>query len=233
MENKKVILITGTRKGIGRYLSEYYCEKNYQVIGCSRNKSDFENENYRHYELDVTNEFAVKRIFVEVRKLFGKLDVLINNAGIASMNHIMLTPVKTVKDIFDTNFLGSFIFCREASKIMSKNKSGRIINFSSVAVDLNLEGESIYAASKSALVTFTKILAKELRSYHITVNSIGLTPFETDLIKNVPKDKMDDLLKKLSLKRFGKFSDLTNVTDFLISPESEFITGQNINLGGV
>lgn len=233
MENKKVILITGTRKGIGRYLSEYYCVKNYQVIGCSRSKNNYENENYRHFELDVTNEFAVKNLFNEVRKSFGKLDVLINNAGIASMNHIMLTPLKTVQDIFNTNFLGSFLFCREASKLMSIKKFGRIINFSSVAVDLNLEGESIYAASKSALVTFTKILAKELRSYNITVNSIGLTPFETDLIKNVPKGKIDELLKKLSLNRFGKFSDLTNVTDFLISPESEFITGQNINLGGV
>ncbi|HMS63747.1 MAG TPA: SDR family oxidoreductase [Ignavibacteria bacterium] len=233
MENKKVLLITGSRKGIGRYLSEYYCEKNFTVIGCSRGKSDFENKNYRHFELDITDENKVKSMFNSVRKDHGRLDVLINNAGIASMNHIMLTPLKTVENIFDTNFLGSFLFCREASKIMIKNKSGRIINLSSVAAGLNLEGEAIYAASKSALVTFSKILAKELSIYNITVNTIGLTPVETDLIKNVPKVKMDELLKKLSSNRFGKFSDISNVTDFLINEQSDFITGQNINLGGV
>ena len=233
MENKKVLLITGSRKGIGRYLSEYYCEKNFTVIGCSRGKSDFENKNYRHFELDITDENKVKSMFNSVRKDHGRLDVLINNAGIASMNHIMLTPLKTVENIFDTNFLGSFLFCREASKIMIKNKSGRIINLSSVAAGLNLEGEAIYAASKSALVTFSKILAKELSTYNITVNTIGLTPVETDLIKNVPKVKMDELLKKLSSNRFGKFSDISNVTDFLINEQSDFITGQNINLGGV
>jgi len=115
----------------------------------------------------------------------------------------------------------------------NKNKSGRIINLSSVAVDLNLEGEAIYAASKSALVTFTKILAKELSGFGITVNSIGLTPAETDLIKNVPEVKMKRLLERLSINRFANYSDITNVTDFLINDESNFITGQNINLGGV
>jgi len=235
LENKKVILITGTRKGIGRHLSEYYCNKNYTVIGCSRAESDFENSNYKHFILDITDELKVKELFSDIRKNYKKLDILINNAGIASMNHVMLTPLKTVENIFNTNFTGAFLFSREASKIMSKNKnkSGRIINLSSVAVDLNLEGEAIYAASKSALVTFTKILAKELSGFGITVNSIGLTPAETDLIKNVPEVKMKRLLERLSINRFANYSDITNVTDFLINDESNFITGQNINLGGV
>lgn len=233
MESRKIILITGTRKGIGRQLAGYYCEKNYTVIGCSRSESDLINDNYKHFLLDVNDEIKVKELFNFIRKTFKKLDVLINNAGTASMNHVMLTPLETVEKIFKTNFSGAFLFCREASKIMSRNKSGRIINLSSVAVDLNLDGEAIYASSKAALVTFTKILAKELSEYGITVNSIGLTPAETDLIKNVPEKKINELLKKLSINRFAKITDITNIIDFLINDDSGFITGQNINLGGV
>ena len=183
--------------------------------------------------LDVTDEKKVKELFLHIRKNYDRLDVLINNAGIASMNHVMLTPSETVNKIFETNFTGTFLFCREAAKLMSKNKSGRIINFSSVAADLAIEGEAIYAASKSAVETFTKILSKELSAFGITANTIGLTPVKTDLIKNVPVVKINNLLEKLTVKRFAEFTDISNVTDFFIREESNFITGQNINLGGV
>lgn len=233
MDNKKVILITGTRKGIGRHLTEYYLNKNFIVIGCSRKESDLRSENYEHFVLDITDETKVVKLFNDLRKNHKVPDILINNAGIASMNHVLLTPLSTVEKIFRTNFFGSFLFCREAAKLMKKNKNGRIINLSSIAVKLNLEGEAIYASSKSALETFTKILAKEVSELGITVNSVGLTPVETDLIKNVPKEKIKDLLGKLTIKRLTYFEDIINVIDFLIKPESNYITGQNINLGGV
>lgn len=233
MKNKKIILITGTSKGIGKYLAEYYCKKDFIVIGCSRKDSEIKNDNYTHFMLDVADEKKVKELFLHIRKNYDRLDVLINNAGIASMNHVMLTPAETVKKIFETNFTGTFLFCREAAKLMSKNKSGRIINFSSVAADLSIEGEALYAASKSAVVTFTKILSKELSAFGITANTIGLTPVKTDLIKNVPVSKINNLLEKLTVKRFAEFTDISNVTDFFIREESKFITGQNINLGGV
>jgi 3-oxoacyl-[acyl-carrier protein] reductase len=233
LKKQKIILITGTRKGIGKYLSEYYLAKKFFVIGCSRKEAEIKSSNYKHYIVDVSDEAGTKELFNDVRKNFGYPDVLINNAGIASMNHILLTPLDTVEKIFKTNFFGSFLFCREASKLMKKNKKGRIINLSSVAVSLNLEGEAVYASSKSALETFTKILAKEVSEFGITVNSIELTPVETDLISNVPKEKIEGLLKRLTIKRFTNFEDITNVTDFLIRDESNYITGQIINLGGV
>jgi len=233
LELNKTILITGTSKGIGRYLSEYYAGKGFNVIGCSRSKSDLTVENYHHFLTDVTDETKVKEIFTFIRKKFSRLDVLINNAGIASMNHVMLTPIKSVEKIFSVNFTGMFLFCREASKIMSKQKFGRIINLSSVAVKLDLEGEAVYAASKSAVVSFTKVLSKELSEFGITVNSIGLTPVKTDLIKGVPEEKINSLLDKLTLKKFTELRDISNLTDFLIGEESSFITGQNINFGGV
>ena len=116
---------------------------------------------------------------------------------------------------------------------MQKNKFGRIINFSTVAVPLNLEGEAIYAASKAAVASLTKILAKEFASFGITVNAIGPTPIKTDLIKSVPDEKIKKLINAQAIKRFGSFQDTVNVIDFFINEKSDFITGQIIYLGGI
>jgi 3-oxoacyl-[acyl-carrier protein] reductase len=129
MPENKIMLITGTSKGIGRYLVEYYTGLGFQIIGCSRSQAEYSLDNYQHYCLDVDDEPKVKQMFSEIREKHGRLDVLINNAGIASMNHILLTPIKTVKRIFSTNVIGAFLFCREATKLMQKNKYGRIVNF--------------------------------------------------------------------------------------------------------
>ena len=172
-------------------------------------------------------------MFNEIRNNHGSIDVLINNAGVASMNHSLLTELETVEKILDTNLIGTFLFCREGAKIMQKNKSGRIINFSTVAVPLNLEGEAIYAASKAAVASLTKILAKEFASFGITVNAIGPTPIKTDLIKSVPHEKIKKLINAQAIKRFGSFQDTVNVIDFFINEKSDFITGQIIYLGGI
>ena len=230
---KKVMVITGTRKGIGKYLSEYYLAKDFIVIGCSRSESDLKHDNYEHFCLDVADEKAVKKMISAISKKYGKIDYLINNAGIASMNHSLLTPLSVVEKVFKTNVFGTFVFCREAAKVMSKNKFGRIINFATVATPLKMEGESVYAASKAAIETLTKILAKEFSPYTITVNAIGPTPIYTDLIKNVPQEKIGTLLNMQAIKRYGKFEDISNVTDFFLSDKSNFITGQVIFLGGV
>jgi 3-oxoacyl-[acyl-carrier protein] reductase len=185
------------------------------VIGCSREPSDFVASGYRHFCLDVADEQKVMELFAEVRRLYGRLDVLVNNAGIASMNHVVLTPAQTVRRIFDTNV------------------TGRIINFSTVATPLQLEGEAIYAASKAAVNSLTQILARELAPWNITVNAVGPTPVQTDLIGAVPAGKIDALLKRQAIPRFGEFRDIVNVVDFFVSAESEFVTGQVLYLGGV
>ena len=114
-----------------------------------------------------------------------------------------------------------------------KQKSGRIVNFTTIATPLSLEGEAIYASSKSAIENLTQTISKELATFNITVNAIGPTPIETDLIKAVPKDKIEDLLNKQTIKRFGTFEDIKNVINFFIDKKSDFITGQIIYLGGV
>jgi len=116
---------------------------------------------------------------------------------------------------------------------MIRKRYGRIINFSTVATGIRLEGEATYAASKSAVANFTQTVAKELGGYGITVNAIAPTPVQTDLIRNVPEDKINKLFDHQAIKRFGEFKDIRNLTDFFMKPESDFITGQVIYLGGV
>ena len=228
----EVLLATGTRKGIGRFLAEYYLERGYQVVGCSRGESALEHERYEHHCLDVADERAVVAMVRDVVTRHGSLDVLINNAGIASMNHSMLTPMETVRRVFSTNVYGSFLFCREAAKAM-KRRGGRIVNFATVATPLKLEGEAVYAASKAAICSLTQILAKEFAPFRVTVNAVGPTPVATDLIRNVPAEKIEALIRSQSIPRLGEYRDIVNVIDFFLRAESDFVTGQTVYLGGV
>jgi len=228
-----IMVITGTRKGIGRYLAEYYTTRDYRVIGCSRGPIDSPIDGYEHYECDVADESAVKSMIEDIVAKHERIDVLINNAGIASMNHLLLTPRSTVEKIFSTNVMGTFLFLREVAKAMVRQKKGRIVNFATVAAPLQLEGEAVYAASKSAIQTLTQIAARELSSYNITVNAVGPTPVATDLIRNVPEDKMTQLIGRQAIKRLGTYEDVSNVIDFFIRNESAFVTGQTLFLGGI
>lgn len=229
----EVMVITGTRKGIGKYLVEYYSGLGYKVIGCSRGEVEYDVPGYEHFCLDVADERAVQKMVAQIRKRHGKIDVLLNNAGIASMNHILLTPLKTVEQIFATNVYGTFLFCREVAKLMVTAGYGRIVNFATVATPLNLEGEAAYAASKAAVESFTRVMSREVAASNITVNALGSTPVATDLIKGVSDEKIQQLLGSQAVKRLGNFEDISNALDFFIRRESDFITGQVIYLGGV
>lgn len=228
-----VTLITGSRKGIGRYLVEHFLRKGHRVFGCSRQAIEERIDGYTHIEADVTDEMQVRAVVSAVRKATRRLDNLINNAGIASMNHSMLTPVGTIANVMQTNVVGTFLFSREAAKVMQAARYGRIVNFTSVAVPLRLEGEAAYAASKAAVGTLTEVMAREFGPFGITVNAVGPTPVETDLIRSVPKDKIDQILAQQAVRRMGSFEDVANVVDFFVSPASSFVTGQTIYLGGV
>ncbi len=140
----QVMLITGTRKGIGRYLAEYYTQLGFLVIGCSRSEAEEPLDNYKHYCLDVADEAAVQKMVHEVAKEYGRIDILINNAGIASMNHILLTPMSTVKRIFETNVFGTFLFAREVS-IFAKISSRENISNSLFAKISSRENNVLYS----------------------------------------------------------------------------------------
>lgn len=233
MTDRGVLLITGTRKGIGLSLARYYVEQGYHVVGCSRHPSGFQAAEYEHHLLDVRDEEAVLHLFSRLRTKLGGLTALINNAGIAAMNHLLLTPMSSVREILETNVGATFLFCREAVKLLRVAPHARIVNISSIAVPLRLEGEAIYAASKSAVEMLTRVLANELAPMGITCNAVGPTPVKTDLICNVGSDKISHLLSRQAIARHTKVQDIANVVDFFFRPQSDFVTGQVIYLGGV
>jgi 3-oxoacyl-[acyl-carrier protein] reductase len=228
-----VALVTGARKGIGRHLSEHLLRQGYRVFGCSRNPCDWQVPGFIHLPADVTDEQQVKALFREITNTTGRLDVLLNNAGAASMNHVLLTPVETVHRLMGANLLGTWLCSREAAKLMQKRKYGRIVNFSSIAVPMRLAGQAVYAASKGAVESLSQVMARELAEYGITVNVVGPTPIATDMTRGVPQEKMDRLVEQFPIKRLGTFEDVANVVDFFLRPESAAVTGQVLYLGGV
>ena len=215
---QQVVLITGARKGIGRFLAERFVRNGALVEGCSREPPDWSLEGYTHHLADVTDEAQVKAMITAIGRRHGRLDIVINNAGVAAMNHSLLTPLASVDRIFNTNVRGVFLVCREAARLMQRRRFGRIVNLSTVAVPLRLEGEALYAASKSAVEMLTRILAREFGPLGITVNAVGPTPIETDLIRGVPADKIQKIIDSLAIRRLGRFEDVANVIDFFVRP---------------
>lgn len=232
MYKDKVILVTGASRGIGAFLVNYFLKEGAFVYGVSRTEITNESSSYVHSIADVTNTKDVANVIYNIRKSIGHLDIVINNAGIASMNTVLLTPESAARKILEVNFIGTFNVSRESAKLMMRKKHGRIVNFSSVAVPMHIEGEAIYASSKIAIEEFTRIFAREVAEFGITVNTLGPSPIITSLIENVPKNKIDKVIEGLAIKRLGEFRDVRNVVDFFCNNDSDYITGQTIYLGG-
>ncbi len=220
-----VTLITGTSRGIGKHLAERLLLFGHTVYGISRSEATIDHPRYGHSVGDIADADFVRATV----GCIGKVDWLINNAGIASMNHTMLTPIETVRRIFETNVFGPYLLAQEAVR----KKCRRIVNLSSIAVPLDLEGESAYAASKAAIESLTRIWAKEFSSFGCTVNAVGPGPVVTDLIKNVPSEKLKKLLLKTASGHCNEFKDIDNVIGFFLNDLSGMVTGQTIYLGGV
>jgi 3-oxoacyl-[acyl-carrier protein] reductase len=233
MKSERVIVISGASKGIGKYLVAHYLAKGDYVIGCSRGESTITDEKYEHYRLDISDEGAVISMFGSIRKSHKRVDVLINNAGInLALSPFLLTSFKSAKTTFEVNFMGTFLLSREASKIMMRNSYGRIINFGSMAVRLEEMGESIYTASKAAIISMTRIMAKELNGYGITCNVVAPSAIKTDLTDAIDPNALRKVLQRNAINEFGEMSDVSNTIDWLVAPESSAITGQVIYLGG-
>jgi 3-oxoacyl-[acyl-carrier protein] reductase len=233
MSDPPVVLITGSRKGIGRHLVHHFIGQGALVEGCSRLGFDGSVCGYTHHRVDVTEEEAVKEMILSIAERHGRLDATVNNAGVGSMNHVLLTPVRTVRQLMETNVLGTFLVSRESAKLMCRRRSGRIVSLSSVALPLRLEGQAAYVASRGAIVALAQVMARELAEFGITSNVVELPPIETDAIRSVPRDKIDGIVARLPIKRLGTFEDVANAVDFFLRPESDFVTGQVISLGGL
>jgi 3-oxoacyl-[acyl-carrier protein] reductase len=230
--SQRAICITGTSRGIGRFLAETFVERDWLVFGCSRGPSELKHKCYQHFEVDVSVEAHVVEMFTAIRQRRLSLYALINNAGLASMNHALTTPAATMESLFRVNALGTMLCSREAAKQMLQHRIGRIVNFASIAVALGLEGESAYVVSKAAVVAYTKVLARELGPRGITVNAIAPNPIKTDLIAGVPAEKLDRLVGQQIIQRYGTPQDVLRIVDFFLDQANDLVTGQTIYLGG-
>ena len=227
-----VTVITGARKGIGRFLAEHYVKAGHHVVGISRSESDFSDARFEAIRADVSDERAVVEAFSAIRRNRGQIDHLINCAGVASMNHVLLTPGSAVTSVFATNVFGTFYCSREAAKVMQRRRFGRIVNFGSIAVPMKLEGEAVYAASKAAVVTLSEVMAREVAPFGITVNVVGPSAADTDLIRGVPAERIEALLARQAIHHRSTMGDIASTVDFLLSSGAAHITGQTIYLGG-
>ena len=234
MIDPQIMLITGTRKGIGRYLAEYYAKKGFRVFGCSREPMEATWENYHHFCLDVCDEQKAVEMFSEIRRRHKRLDVLINNAAVNVVRAPMaLVPYEAAVRTLSTNVLGTFLMSREGAKLMIRNSYGRIINIGSMAVAHELKGEGIYTASKSAVASLTRVMAKEMFQYGITCNVVAPSAIRTDLLKGVDQGALDKVLKRNAIQEIGHLEDISHTIDWLIGPGSGGVTSQIIYLGGV
>ena len=231
--NGYTTLVTGSSRGVGRVIAEHFLAGNAEVIGLARGSSDLNHDRYHHFEVDICDDQAVLRVFEALRNRRLSVDILVNNAAVLTSQYAMIMPMEHARNMVNVNLLAPFHISREASKMMRRKKWGRIINISSMGVRLEPQGDSIYAASKAALTTVSNVMAKELSRLNVTCNTVGVTAFETDMLSQLPRVKVDEIIQNLPVARYAEPDDILNVIDFFASPRSSYITAQTVYLGGI
>lgn len=229
----KVVLVTGASRGVGDLITRHFLDEGATVIGVARGEPTCHHEQYRHHRVDIADPQAVQSLFATLRGMFRSIDIVINNAAVLTSQYAMIMPASAAQAMVNVNLLAPFMVARESAKLMRKAKSGRIINISSMAVSLEPEGDSVYAACKAGLTTLSNILAKEFASFNVTCNTLGITAYETDMLSQLPRDKIDAVIAGLPLARYATADDILNVIDFFASERSGYITAQTLYLGGV
>jgi 3-oxoacyl-[acyl-carrier protein] reductase len=229
----KVALVTGSRRGVGKAIAEHFLAGGATVLGFSRGASSIEHLAYYHFEVDVGDPESVQRGFTAVKKVTNSIQIVVNNAAVLTSQYSMIMPPAAAQAMLNVNLMGPFMVSREAAKMMRKTKWGRIINIGSMAASLEPIGDSMYAACKAGLSTLANVMAKEFASMNITCNTLGINAIESDMLAQLPRDKIEAIIAQLPIPRFSKDDDIFNVIDFLASERSSSITAQTIFLGGV
>ncbi len=232
----KVVLISGTSRGLGYVIAEHFLENGATVIGLSRNEHKLENRNYHHVIVDIGDPQLIVDAFKRIGKTFSRIDIVVNNAAVLTSQYSLILPIKNAVDMVNVNLLGTFFVSRESAKLMKKNGHGRIINIGSMAASLEPMGDSIYAATKVAIQTLANVMAKEFASMNITCNTIGISAFDSDMLRShthKAQEKINEIIKHLPVPRKAVAADVLNVIDFFASEESSYITSQTIYLGGI
>ncbi len=243
LQNKNII-VTGSNRGIGKSMLKVFAQNGANIWACSRIKSEeFElyikqlkdefNVDIEPIYFDITNLEQMKDAIKEIKKDKKSIDVLVNNAGAIFTAPFTMTSISKMKDLFDINYFSQVQFTQYIVKSMMRQKSGSIINISSSAAIEANEGRSAYAGSKSALITTTKVMARELGAVGIRVNSIAPGLTQTDMMEeSTPIDALEYTIDRLCIKRVALPEEIANTALFLASDLSSYVTAQTISVDG-
>ena len=229
----KFALVTGSRRGVGRLITEHLLQHGAHVAGFARGEATFEHPHYVHFQVDVSDPASVQKGFAALKKITEVVHIVVNNAAVLTSQYAMIMPPAAAQAMINTNLLGTFMVSREASKMMRKSKWGRIINIGSMAASLEPIGDSVYAACKAGVSTLANVMARELAPLNVTCNTLGVSGIQSDMLAQLPKDKIAAVIAGLPLPRFAEPDDILNVLDFFASDRSSYITAQTVFLGGV
>ena len=242
MGERKVALVTGATRGIGKAIALELADNGYDIVLNYRNANDELKQTQKEIEEKNVNCFLVygdiskfedcENIAKQAMEEFGRIDVLVNNAGITRDGLIMRMKKEDFESVIDTNLTGTFNMTRNVVPFMIKQKNGRIINLSSVVGITGNAGQTNYSASKAGVIGFTKSLAKEVASRNILVNAIAPGFIETDMTKVLSDNVKEAILNQIPLKRMGEAKEVAKLVKFLVSDDSKYITGQVINVDG-
>ncbi len=236
----KVCIITGASRGIGLAIAKRMSMMGLSLVLISRHPEkleeivkDLDNSN-KHliYGLDVSDYGEVGKTIKDIMDKKGQIDYLVNNAGITKDTLLIRMKEEDWDSVININLKGVFNFTKHTIPYMAKKRFGKIINISSIVGLMGNPGQSNYAASKSGIIGFTKSIAKEYGSKNITANVVAPGFVETDMTKRLSEKVIEDYKKAIPLRRFASPEDIANVVEFLISPSSDYITGEVINVSG-
>ena len=242
MGENKIALITGATRGIGKQIAITLAENGFDIaLNYRKENEDLENTKMEIEKLgrkcvavkgDVSSYEDCENFVKEVIAQYGKIDVLVNNAGITKDNLLMRMKKEDFEDVLNVNLVGTFNVTKNVIPYMMKERNGRIINISSVVGIAGNAGQTNYAASKAGIIGFTKSLAKEVASRNILVNAVAPGFIETNMTDVLKDEIKENIAKNIPLKRMGNAKDVANLVNFLVSNESSYITGQVINVDG-
>ena len=228
----KVAVVTGGSRGIGRSICELFADEGAHVIALYKTNFNYEKANVEGYKADVCLDSDIEKLKEFILNKYGKIDILVNNAGIAHGGFLQMTSLSTIKDVFEINFFSQLLIIQIVSKLMMRNKSGSIINMSSIAGLDAYPGYSAYGSSKAALIYATKTLAKELAPFNIRINAVAPGLTETDMATQMEDKAKDIMVGDSAMKRLAQPQEIANMALFLASDLSSFVNGQVMRVDG-